>query len=330
MTLALASLLSALLAAAPGSVREEERAARAAPPAEPGAIALPAGPTGPGPRAVSSAEELATLCAALAPAERLRPEGDALERGEATRRQRAGRDGALGARYAVTLPGAALAFAPYDAAARELALAEPALLPVPGGDSSLWPTEARGLAVEVDAAGARRILDAQQAGRLALELVFDLPADATCGADPRGRTFTLPVEPVEWRWSDGRDALARGGAALDRPLASAAQGARPSVSVGDPVIGPAAARRAVAARIADLERCYAGALEAEPALDGLVVVELGPRAAIAADSTGAPELGACVLRALARARPAGGGRAAVPIHFELHPPALAAQDPGGR
>ncbi len=203
-------------------------------------------------------------------------------------------------------------------------------LPVPGGASSLWPTEERGLAVEVDAAGARRILDAQRAGRLALVLVFDLPDDATCGADPRGRAFTLPVEPVEWGWSDGREALARGGAGAERPLASVVQGARPRVSVGAPVMGPAEARRAVAARSAYLERCYAEALKAEPALDGLVVVELGPRTAIAADSTGAPELGTCVLRALARARFAGGGRAAVPIHFELLPPALAAQGAGGR
>lgn len=329
MTFALASLLTSLLAASPGSIREEEHAARAASPAEPGAIVVAAAPTGPAPRAVASAEELAALCAALSPAERLRPAGDALARGEASGRQRAGRDAAMVARYAMTLPGGPLAFAPYDAADRELALAEPALLPVPGGASSLWPTEERGLAVEVDAAAARRILDAQQAGRLTLEVVFDLPDDATCGADPRGKAFTLPIEPVEWSWSDGREALARGGAGAARPLASAAQGARPQVSVGAPVIGAPDARRAVAARRADLERCYAEALEADPAVDGLLVVELGPRPSIAADSTGAPELGACVLRAVARARPAG-GRAAVPIQFELLPPALAAQGDAGR
>ena len=128
MTFALASLLTSLLAASPGSVREEEHAARAASPPEPGATVVAIGPPGPAPRPIASAEELAALCAALAPAERLHPAGDALQRGEASGRQRAGRDGALVARYAVTLPGGPLAFAPYDAAEHELALAEPALL----------------------------------------------------------------------------------------------------------------------------------------------------------------------------------------------------------
>lgn len=315
MTLALVSLLTALLSVTAG--------ATPAAPATSAAVTAPAVPPGPAPRAIGSSAELAALCAALAPAERLRAPGDALERGEAAARQRAGRDGALAARYAVTLPGGALAFAPYDGAEHALALAEPALLPVPGGGSSLWPTEERGLAVEVDAAGARRILEAQRAGRLGLELVFDLPDDATCGADPRGRTFTLPVEPVEWRWSDGQDVLARGGAGADRPLASAAKGGRPRVTVGPPVAGPPEARRAVAARRGDIERCYAAALKADPALDGIVVVELGPRPVVAADSTGAPALGACVLRAVGRA--AAAARATVPIRFELLPPALATQ-----
>lgn len=315
MTLALAALLAFTVGADPDgnpapAVRAEER---------PGPVARPIG----------SAEDLAALCAALAPVERLRPEGDALQRGEAGTRHQVRRDGALAAHYAIALPGGPLEFAPYDGPARRLALAEPAVLPAPEGGSRLWPTEERGLEVEVDAAGARRILDAQRAGRLALELVFDLPEDAICGSDLRGKTFTLPVEPVGWSWADGEEVLARGGAGADRPLVSAAKGARPRVVVGDPVVGPVAVRGAVATRSADLERCYSEALQVDPALDGVLVVELDGKVAVAADSTGAPELGACVRRALGPVA-RGAGRAAVPIRFELLPPVAAAPGAGAR
>lgn len=314
MNLPLASLLTALLAAE-GAAPEERPAPE---------VRLAEPPPGPQARHVGSAADLVALCAALAPAERLRAEGDALERGEAGARHEARRDDALVARYAVSLPGAPLAFAPYDGPERLLALSEPAVLPVPESGSRLWPTEERGLAVEVDAEGARRILDAQRAGRLGLELVFDLPDDATCGADPRGKTFTLPVEPVDWRWTDGQAVLARGGAGADRPLASAAQGGRPRVVIGSPLFGPAGGSRGVAARSAALEGCYAEALKLDPGLDGVVVVELGGRVAVAADSTGAPELGECVRRALAPVSRSA-GRVAVPIRFELLPPAVATQ-----
>ncbi|ABC82296.1 hypothetical protein [Anaeromyxobacter dehalogenans] len=288
-----------------------------------------AGTPGPAPRAIRSAEDLAALCRALTPPERLRPRGDAVERGEAEARHDADRDAAIVARYAITLPAARLAFAPYDASERRLALAEPGVLPVAEGGSRLWPSEERGLPVEADAGAARRVLEAQRAGRLALELTFDLPDDATCGADPRGKTFTLPVEPVDWAWTDGGAALARGGAGADRPLASAAQGATPRVDVGEPIAGPSEAKRAVLTRAGDLQACYAEALRRDPAVDGVLVVELGGgRIGVAADSTGTPELSTCVQRALATLASPGGGRVAVPIRFELVAPATAAAGTG--
>ncbi|GAO04757.1 hypothetical protein [Anaeromyxobacter sp. PSR-1] len=284
-----------------------------------------AGTPGPAPRAIRSAEDLAALCRALTPPERLRPRGDAVERGEAEARHDADRDAAIVARYAITLPAARLPFAPYDASERRLSLAEPGVLPVAEGGSRLWPSEERGLPVEADAGAARRVLEAQRAGRLALELTFDLPDDATCGADPRGKTFTLPVEPVEWAWTDGGAALARGGAGADRPLATAAQGATPRVDVGEPIAGPSDAKRAVLTRAGDLQACYAEALRRDPAVDGVLVVELGGgRIGVAADSTGTPELSTCVQRALATLAAPGGGRVAVPIRFELVAPATAA------
>lgn len=273
------------------------------------------------PRSLAGPADVAAVCEALTPPERLRAKGDALERGEQEQRQADARDDALAARYAVTVPAARLAFAPYDGPERRLALAEPLAIEV-GRRAKLWTVSERGLPVEVDAAGARRILDAQRAGRLALALTFDLPDDAACGADPRRGGAALPIDPVDWRWMDGDALLARGGAGADRPLATAAQGARPKVDVGEPIAGPSAAKRAVLARVGALGACYAEALRKDPALDGVLVVELSAATApaVAADSTGSPELAACVERALVGLATLERGKAAVPIRFELVAP----------
>jgi hypothetical protein len=264
--------------------------------------------------------DLERLCAALDPSERLRTKGDAVARGEAESRQDAERDAAVTGRYEVVVPAAGLAFAPYDGPERRLSLVEPVQVPVADGVARLWPTEERSLPVEVDAAGARRVIDAQRAGQLSLGLVFDLGDDASCGRGARGKRFTVPVEPVSWRWLEGDEVLARGGAAVDRPLLTAAQGARPRVDVGEPIAGPPEAKKAIAARAADLEACYADALRRDPGADGVLVADLGgPRPAISADSVGDPELATCVVRALAPLAPAS-GRLAVPIRFELEPP----------
>jgi hypothetical protein len=274
------------------------------------------------PTVLATAADLSRLCAALDPPERLRVKGDAVARGEAEAKQDTDHDAAVTGRYEVLVPAAGLAFAPYDAPERRLALTEPVQLPVAGGVARLWPTEERSLAVEVNAAGARRVIDAQRAGRLALGLVFDLGDDATCGKGARGQQFTLPVEPVSWRWLDGAEVIARGGAAVDRPLLTVAQGARPRVDVGEPIAGPPEAKKAILARATDLEACYAEALKRDPRLDGVLVADLaGQRPAISADSVGDPDLAACVQKVLAPLAPAA-GRLAVPIRFELEAPGV--------
>ncbi|WP_248358621.1 hypothetical protein [Anaeromyxobacter oryzae] len=275
-------------------------------------------------RTLAGPRELAALCGDLTPLERLRTKGDALDRGEAEVRHAGAREEALSSRYEVTVPGGKLAFAPYDGPERRLTLAEPFSL-VLGPRAKLWTASERGLPVDVDAAGARRILDAQRAGRLTLAVTFDLPEDATCGAEPRLGTYTLAVDPVDWRWMDGATTLARGGANADRPLVTAAQGARPKVDVGEPIAGPGEAKKAVLAHAAELEACYADALRADPAVDGVLVVEVSQaaKAVIAADSTGAPDLAACVARVLAALPPPATGKAAVPIRFELVAPKVA-------
>jgi hypothetical protein len=232
------------------------------------------------------------------------------------------------------IPAAKLAFAPYDAPERRLGLAEPAQLSPSAGDVRLWPVAARDLSVEVDAAAARRILDAQRAGRLALVLTFDLPEDAACGGPLRGKAPALAIDPVDWRWVDGVTVLARGGASADRPVATVVQGARPKVDVGEPIAGPLEAKKAVLARGGELEACYAEALRADPGIDGVIVAELsGAKPVIAADSTGSTGLAACVQRVLAPLTPpAGGAKIAVPIRFELVQPraAVPASSPAGR
>jgi hypothetical protein len=278
-----------------------------------------AGPDRPAAR-LATADDVARLCGALEPSERLRAKGDPVTVGEAEARQDTARDVAVTGRYEVVAPATGLAFAPYDSPERRLSLVEPVQIPFADGTARLWPTEERSLAVEVDAAGARRIIDAQRAGRLTLSVVFDLPDDATCGKGARGKKFTLPAEPVSWRWVDGATVLARGGAAVDRPLLTAAQGARPRVDVGEPIAGPPEMKKAVAARAADLEACYAEALRRDPGLDGVLVADLGgQRPAISADSVGDADLALCVQRVLAPLAPAQ-GRVSVPLRFELEAP----------
>lgn len=271
-------------------------------------------------RSLATAEDVAGLCGALEYSERLRPKGDAVARGEAEASADQARDAAVTGRYEVVVPAAGLPFAPYDGPERRLALVEPVQLPFADGTARLWPTEERSLAVEVDAARARRIIDAQRAGTLALALVFDLGDDTTCGKGARGKKFTIPVEPVTWRWLEGEAVLARGGAAVDRPLLTAAQGAKPRVDVGEPIAGPPEAKKAVRARAGDLEACYAEALKRDPGLDGVLVADLGgPRPAISADSIGDADLAACVQKVLAPLAPAQ-GRLAIPLRFELEAP----------
>jgi hypothetical protein len=313
MTLSLASLLLSLAVTAPAGKA-------------PGTVVRQDDP-GPDRPAVplASVEDFARLCRSLEPAERVRPTGDALERGEAEARHAVGREEAIRARYEVRVPAGKLAFAPYDGPERRLSLQEPVQLPAADGAARLWPTEERGLAVVAEPAAVRRVLDAKGRGTLALVLVFDLSDEVACGTGARGKSFTVPVEPVAWRWLDGEALLAAGGAAADRPTVTAAQGARPRVDVGEPIAGPPEVKKAVLARGAELEACYAEALKRNAALDGVLVAEFGgARAAIAADSVGDAGLAVCVQRVVSPLAPAQGGKAAVPIRFVLGPSAEAA------
>jgi hypothetical protein len=267
---------------------------------------------------LAGAADVVSLCNRLVPAERLRPGGDMIEQGEARSRQETERDRSLGARYRIAVPAGGVAFAPYDGPEQRLEVAEPATFRLEGGSVVLTATEERGLPVQVSALMARKILAARSAGRLGLQLVFDLPDDAICMVDRRGKRFTVPVEPVEWTWADGDTALAWGGVAGDRPAVSTAAGARPAVDVGEPIAGPSEARKAVASRRPDLVACYADELKRDPAVDGVVVVDLGRRIGVAADSTGSATLTACVERVLAPL--AGSSVASVPIRFELLAP----------
>lgn len=265
-------------------------------------------------RRLDAPEDVKRLCAALSPMERLRAGGDAVARGEAEREHALARGRALAGQYEVTVPAEGLELA-YDRGEGTLSLVEPAQLPVADATARLWPALDAGLPVEAEPATARSLLEAQRSGRLALGLVFALPDDATCGAGARGKRFTLPVEPIAWWWSQGETVMAAGGAAAERPLATAAQGATPRVTVGAPVAGAAAARRRVAERSGELEACYREALRRAPALDGVLVAQVGGATRIAADSVGDAELAGCVVRALGEHQ----APAAIPIRFELVP-----------
>lgn len=317
----LAVLLLSVLGAAPaGAAASPPRAAPAAPAATTTPIVAHEEPAGDKAAVrLDTADDLARLCGALVPAERVHQVGDAVERGVAEALHETSRGAAMKERYAARIAAAKLPFAPYDGPERRLALQEPVQLPVAEGTARLWPTDHRDLSVEADALVARRVLDAQRRGALALELAFDLPDDATCGTGARGKKFTIPMDPVSWRWLDGDEVLAHGGAAAERPLVTAAQGARPKVDVGDPISGPLDATKLVRAKGVELEACYREALKRNPAADGVLVADLGGgRTAISADSVGDEELAVCVQKALATV--GGGVRAAVPIRFDLSAP----------
>jgi hypothetical protein len=106
---------------------------------------------------------------------------------------------------------------------------------------------------------------------------------------------------------------------------TAAQGARPRVEVSDPYgAGGREARKALEARMEELQGCYEQALRQNPGLDGTLVAEVEPgHVRLAADSVQDEGLGACVQGVVSRVRFPGDERLDIPIHFLLEPPTAA-------
>jgi len=271
------------------------------------------------------------LCDALTPTERLHPKGNAVERSRAGAEHDARREATLNGRYRVTIPAGRLWFAPYDAEERRLELSERAFLTGAGGALHVWAVESAALPVALDTAAAERLMQAAQRKTLALRLTFTLPDDdeeAICAHAAGSGSYALGVDPTAWEYVEGAQVLARGGEGGDRPIVTAAQGARPRVEVADPVgDGGRDVKRAVLAKQKDLEGCYARALQQNPGLDGSVVAEVdaggGARGVhLAADSLQDEGLTSCVRGVLSGVEfPRGTGeRAEIPIHFLLEAP----------
>jgi hypothetical protein len=135
------------------------------------------------------------------------------------------------------------------------------------------------------------------------------------------------VEPFAWEYVVDGQVLARGGEGSDRPLVTAAQGARPRVSVSEPYgAGGREARQALEASTPDLVACYQQALRENPGLDGTLVAEVdlseGQSVRVAADSVQDDGLTRCVMAVVSRARfpQTGASRLDIPIHFLLEAP----------
>jgi len=316
-------LLLSLLALAAGS----PAGSKAAPIVQPPPIVR-----APAPVTVATVQDAAALCTALMPVERMRFQGDAVARGQAEASHEATRDAALAARYRVEVATSQLGFEPYDPEEKRLALSAKTTLPAVGGRLRLWPGE--GLAVEVDAATAQQILDGQKQRTLRLEVIFEVASDdggTPCTSVPGEKTSTLSVDGVTWEYTVGGRLVARGGEGADRPLVTAAQGARRRVEVA-PAMSEANGmeiRKRVQGRAGELETCYAGALSKDPALDGSLVAELRltgaggapDKVAIVADSIQDEGMAACVKKVLGRTEfPSGKQQVTVPIHFILEPP----------
>jgi hypothetical protein len=324
-----ASALVALLLAAPAT-----QAAPGTTPPAPGAAPVRAVEPGAAPAAPARPTVLAgeadarRVCEALAPPDRLRPGGTALERADVQDRHAAAREGALAGRYQVSVPGDRLRFGAWSAEEGELALYRHAAPVGAAGAVRLHLVEDPRLPVAADAATVRRILAAQAEKKLALEVTFVLPEEeeAPCFHVAGSGAYTVAAEPVAWSYVADGQVLARGGQGADRPLVSAKAGARPRVQLGAPLEegGAGALAGALEGRVRDLEGCYAAALERDPFLDGALVADLATgreeRVRIAADSVGSDDLAGCVRGALAKVDVRGKGRAFLPIHFVLDPP----------
>jgi hypothetical protein len=282
------------------------------------------------------------LCDALTLPERLRTKGNAVERARASAEHEARREAALNGRYRVTIPAERLRFAPYEPDEKLLALSERVFLSGAGGALHVWTLENQGLPVTVDTAAAERVMQAAQRRTLALRLTFTLPDDdeeAFCAHATGARSYALGIDPASWEYVDGAQVLARGGEGGDRPVLTAAEGARPRVDVSDPVgEGGREVKRAVLAKQKDLEGCYQRALQQNPGLDGSLVAEVdlaaeGARAVhVAADSLQDEGMTSCVRSVLSGVEfPRGAGeRAEIPIHFLLEAPAASGGMGSGR
>jgi hypothetical protein len=307
-------------------------AASQAKPASPAEETRSVSPQVAAPRVLENPAQVRALCEALVPSERVLTRGDVVQRASAVAAHDSHREAALESRYRVQIAADRLRFGEYDPDEQQLVLSDRAFLSTAGGSLQVWPVEDVGLAVTVDAAAARRIMQAEAAKRLTLALTFALPddPDITCGHANGSNQYSLAVEPFRWEYLDRGQVLARGGEGSDRPTVTVAEGARPRVRVGDPIgAGGGALRSAVEARAKDLEGCYQRALQQNPGLDGSLVaeVDLASGAArsvrMAADSVQDEAMAGCVNGIISRvAFPEGADvRADIPIHFELEPPA---------
>ena len=308
--------------------------ALAAPQSAPGTVTVDAPPittSQPGTvQVVADPTQARALCAALLPAERLPTKGDVVARAQAESEQEARREAALAGRYRVVVPAERLKFAPYDRDERELTLSDRTFLAAANGALHLWAVSQAGLPVAADVAAAQRIAQAATQRKLTLALTFTLPDDedaAYCTNVAGSQQYGLGVEPFAWEYVVDGQVLARGGEGGDRPLLTAAQGARPRVAVSDPYgAGGREARQAVEAHAADLQGCYQQALRENPGLDGTLVAEVdlsaGQSVRVAADSVQDDGLTRCVMGVVSRARfpRAGASRLDIPIHFLLEAP----------
>jgi hypothetical protein len=282
-------------------------------------------------RDLETPSQVRALCQALTPTERLLTRGDVVERARVEAAHEAHREATLHARYRVLVSADRLRFAEYDPDEKQLSLSERAFLAAASGSIQVWPVEQEGLPVNVDEAGAGRIMQAAARKRLVLALTFALPDDddVTCGHANGSRRYSLGVEPFRWEYLEGERVLARGGEGSHRPMVTAAEGARPRVRIADPTgEGGREIRLAVEARGKDLEGCYQHALRRNPALDGSLVAEVAltsgaPRSVrMAADSLQDEPMTACVSGVIAKTSfPQGADvLTSIPIHFELEPP----------
>jgi hypothetical protein len=282
------------------------------------------------PLSLETFPQVATLCAVLEPTERLAGGRDVVAHARAEAQHDERREAALSGSYEVKIRGDQLLFGPYDPDEGVLSLSYRTLLFGAGGSLGVWAVHDADLPVQAGTEAATRIMRAIEHKSLVLVLVFTLPDDADevfCSHVPGSRRFGLAVEPFRWEYREGNLVLARGGEGGDKPLLTAAEGAKPEVLIAEGEGTLASDFKAALEGLRPaLQGCYVEALRKNPGLDGAYVAEIdlaegGERhVRPAIESLQDESMTSCVTAVLARADLRRAGQATVPIHFELAPP----------
>jgi hypothetical protein len=269
---------------------------------------------------IPSVDRMREICREVRPAEGLRFDGNAFERGQKRAAHRRQRDDALGRLFTIDIPAQDYDFLEYDPDSQEMEVDLSEGLRPQDGRIILGPQPHDRLDVVVTPELARDLASRHGERHLDLRIGFYLdPQDPVASPCTPSRSNDTPLRvEVEIAFfelrGDGGEVLARAGAVEATPPVrsttpeAALRGANPSVTFGQTSViadgsldelleGPGG--EPLRQRFTD---CYRQRLADRPGIEGTVVVQMivsGGHlrsAHLEIDSLGDPGVGACILR----------------------------------